>query len=283
MSVHEKLKLVERENDIVPLSHQLALLQVNRSWYYDWVRRGCGELITPDNLVAMNRIDWWYTKHPYFGVRRITEHIRVYDKMIVNHKRIARLMAVMGIEALYQKPDCSKPHPDHAVYPYLLRNISITRPNQVHGVDITYIRLRGGFLYLVAIMDWFSRYVLAWELSDTLDTGFCTATLEKALTIGIPDIHNSDQGSQFTSTEYLDILKHHPIRISMDGRGRAMDNIFTERLWRTVKYEEVYLKEYGSPREARESLTEYFTFYDEERLHQSLGYKTPAHVYFERG
>lgn len=227
----------------------------------------------------MSRIDAWYTEHPYFGVRRITEHLQEFEGVPVNHKHTARLMQIMGIQALYQKRDLSKPHPGNEIYPYLLRDLNIVRPNQVHGVDITYVRLRGSFLYLVAIINWFSRYVLSWQLSDTLDTRFCVEALENSLKIAIPEIHNSDQGSQFTSEDYLGVLKQHPIRISMDGRGRAMDNIFTERLWRTVKYEEVYLKDYQSPREARQSLTEYFDFYNQGRLHQSLGYKTPAEIY----
>lgn len=192
-------------------------------------------------------------------------------------------MQKMGIRAIYQKPDLSKPHPDHEVYPYLLRDLNIVKPNQVHGTDITYIRMHGGFLYLVAIIDWYSRYVLSWGLSDTLNSDFCVDTLTHALQIAVPDIHNSDQGSQFTSADYLGVLKHYPVKISMDGRGRAMDNIFTERLWRTIKYEEVYLQDYQSPREARESLTRYFNFYNQGRLHQSLGYKTPAEIYFRKG
>lgn len=274
---------MEKGNSFVPLCHQLALLQVNRSWYYDWVRRGQGELVDDWDLFLMNRIDAWYTEHPYFGVRRITEHLREFEDIPVNHKHIHSLMQRLGIQALYQKPDFSKPHPDHEIYPYLLGNLNITRPNQVHGVDITYVRLHGGFLYLVAVIDWFSRFVLSWQLSDTLDTGFCVEALESALKIAIPEIHNSDQGSQFTSDDYLGILKQHPIRISMDSRGRAMDNIFTERLWRSVKYEEIYLKDYQSPREARESLTDYFDFYNRGRLHQSLGYKTPSQIYFRKG
>lgn len=282
MSVKDRLKLVEKDNDKIPLSHQLALLQVNRSWYYDWVNTGCGENISAKDIATMNLIDRWYTKYPYFGSRRINAHIREYDGVVVNHKRIERLMRVMGIEAVYPKPDSSKPHPDHKIYPYLLRNLEIIKPNQVHGVDITYIRLKNAFLYLVAIIDWYSRYVLSWELSDSLEVGFCVSALQKSLSIAVPEIHNSDQGSQFTSEEYLDLLRQSGARISMDGRGRAMDNIFTERLWRSVKYEEVYLKDYDSPREARQSLEKYFLFYNNERLHSSLGYKTPAKIYFER-
>lgn len=274
--------MVERENKEIPLSHQLALLQLNRSWYYDWVSTGSGKRVDEKDLIAMNLIDKWYTKYPHFGFRRITEHIRSYDGVLINHKKVRRLMRVMGLEAIYPKPNLSKSSPDHEVYPYLLRNLQIVKPNQVHGVDITYIRLKNTFLYLVAVIDWFSRYVLSWELSDTLETGFCISALERALAIAVPDIHNSDQGSQFTSREYLGVLKRAGARISMDGRGRALDNIFTERLWRSVKYEEVYLKDYDCPREARKSLDQYFHFYNQERLHSSLGYKTPAQIYFER-
>lgn len=231
----------------------------------------------------MDRIDVWYTEHPYFGIKRITKHLQEYEDIPVNHKHIHRLMQKMGIQALYQKPDLSKPHPGHEIYPYLLKGLEITRPNQVHGVDITYVRMRGSFLYLVAIIDWYSRYVLSWGLSDTLNSDFCVNTLADALNIAVPDVHNSDQGSQFTSDDYLGVLKQHPVKISMDGRGRAMDNIFTERLWRTVKYEDVYLQDYQNPREARESLTRYFDFYNQGRLHQSLGYKTPSQIYFRRG
>jgi putative transposase len=230
----------------------------------------------------MEAIDKLYTKRPYFGVRRITDHLEI-PGMRVNHKRIARLMQVMGIEAIHPKPNLSKPNKQHEVYPYLLRGLEITKSNQVWGTDITYIKVNGSWLYLVAILDWYSRYVINWELSDTLEVGFCIANLEKALEIAIPQIHNSDQGVQFTAEDYVGVLKLHPqISISMDGRGRAMDNIFTERLWRTVKYEEVYLQDYSSPRQARQSLTQYFNFYNTERKHQSLGKRTPQAVYFNK-
>lgn len=192
-------------------------------------------------------------------------------------------MKVMGIEAIYPKRNLSQPDTSHARYPYLLRGVAVTHPNHVWGVDITYIRLKKDWLYLVVIMDWYSRYILAWELSDSLSIWFCLNVLKKGLTIGIPEIHNSDQGSQFTSNEYVEILKGYPtIKISMDARGRCFDNIFNERLWRTIKYEEVYLKDYQSPNEAERSLTEYISFYNGERLHQSLQYKTPAEVYFSK-
>jgi putative transposase len=192
-------------------------------------------------------------------------------------------MGIMGIEAIFPKPNLSKPNITHDIYPYLLTDLEISHPNHVWGVDITYIRLKGDWLYLFVVLDWFSRYILSWELSDSLSSDFCCQTLRRALTIGVPDIHNSDQGSQLTAEEYLDILKSHPnIKISMDHKGRCFDNIFTERLWRTVKYEEVYLKDYQSPKEARRSLTEYLKFYNEERFHSSLNYKTPAEIYFEK-
>jgi len=228
----------------------------------------------------MDAIDRLYTKRPYFGVRRITEHLEI-PEMTVNHKRIARLMQVMGIQALYPKPKTSIGNKQHAIYPYLLRGVSIDHPNQVWGTDITYVRVKGTWMYLVVLLDWYSRYVLSWELSDTLCSEFCMEALKNALSVGIPDIHNSDQGSQFTAEEYLAILKAtRTIKISMDGRGRCMDNIFTERLWRTVKYEEVYLKDYQSPKEAQQSLRAYFTFYNEERKHQAHRYQTPEAVYF---
>lgn len=203
--------------------------------------------------------------------------------IMVNHKRVHRLMQIMGIQALYPKPRTSMGDKQHEKYPYLLKGVIARCPNHIWGTDITYVRVKGTWMYLVAILDWFSRYVVSWELSDTLCVEFCIEGLRKALEIAIPEIHNSDQGAQFTAEEYVAILKaYESIRISMDGRGRAMDNIFTERLWRTVKQEEVYLKEYQSPREARMSLREYFTFYNHERKHQSLHYETPETIYFKR-
>ena len=192
-------------------------------------------------------------------------------------------MRLMGIQAIYPKPNLSQNNQPHPVYPYLLKDKVIDKPNQAWGVDITYIRLNKAWLYLVAILDWFSRSVLTWELSDNLEVGFCLEALRKALKIALPDIHNSDQGVQFTSEAYLNILKNHPnIKISMDGRGKAFDNIFIERLWRTLKYEEVYLKDYQTPRQARQSLADYFKFYNQERPHQALDYKTPNEVYFNK-
>ncbi len=231
----------------------------------------------------MDIIDRIYTKCPFYGVRKITWELNETYKMRVNHKRVHRLMRVMGIEAIYPKPVTSKPDISHEVFPYLLKGLTIDAPNQVWGTDITYVKVKGTWLYLVAIIDWFSRYVLSWELSDTLSVDFCVATLKRALEIARPEIHNSDQGSQFTAEEYLAILKAiESIKISMDHKGRCFDNIFTERLWRSVKYEEVYVKDYQTPREARQSLNHYFHFYNYERIHQSLQYKTPAYMYFKK-
>lgn len=232
------------------------------------------------NVALMHRIDQIYTKFPYYGSPKIPAQLK-RDGYRVNHKRIERLMRVMGIQAIYPKPDTSKRHSDHTIYPYLLRKMAITHPNQVWGADITYVRADSTWFYLVAILDWYSRYVMAWRLSRSLTSQFCITALKQALNTAQPHIHNSDQGSQFTSHEYLNALgQHKDIRISMDGRGRCFDNIFNERLWRTVKYEEVYLKDYSSYQEANESLTHYFTSYNTERLHQSLNYQTPAEIYF---
>ena len=229
----------------------------------------------------MKEIDKVYTEFPYYGTRRIAKQLSRELGRKVNRKKIQRLMSIMGIEAIYPKPNLSKPGIGHTIYPYLLRGIKAGHPNHIWGTDITYIPLIKGWMYLVAIIDWFSRYVVSWELSDTLTNDFCIEALERALEINVPDIHNSDQGSQFTSKDYLEILKANPdIKISMDGRGRAFDNIFTERLWRSVKYEEVYVHDYQFPRDARYSLTKYFDTYNNKRLHQSLNYQTPAEVYY---
>jgi putative transposase len=197
----------------------------------------------------------------------------------VNHKRVRRLLRTMGLEAIYAKPWLSQPAEGHTIYPYLLRGVTVSRSNQVWSTDITYVRLQSGFVYLVAVMDWFSRYVLSWAVSITLDAAFCLEALDHALSRGQPEIFNTDQGAQFTSGEFTARLQQGRIRISMDGRGRALDNVFVERLWRTVKYEEVYLRDYQSVWDARQHLARYFAFYNEERLHQALGYRTPAAVY----
>jgi putative transposase len=239
------------------------------SWYY----QPAGE--SPENLALMRAIDEQYLVRPFYGSRRMA------DALGVNRKRVQRLMRLMGIEAIYPKPKTTLRSAAHKIYPYLLRNVKILRPDQVWSTDITYIPMRHGYLYLVAVMDWYSRHVLSWRLSNTMDSQFCLDALEIALSAGRPEIFNSDQGSQFTSTAFTSRLEAAGIAISMDGRGRALDNVFIERLWRSVKYEEVYLKDYVTAWEAEESLAAYFHFYCHQRGHQSLAYQTPAEVYSE--
>jgi len=230
----------------------------------------------------MRMLDEQYTLTPFYGIRRMTAWLRSLGKK-VNHKRVARLLHLMGLETIYPKPRLSVPDAQHKIYPYLLRGVDISRPDQVWSTDITYVRLRAGYVYLVAVMDWFSRYVLSWEVSVSMESEFCISALDRALKTGKPEIFNSDQGSQFTSIDFIRPLKVLGVRISMDGRGRALDNVFVERLWRTVKYEEVYLKDYPTVPLAVDSLREFFRFYNQQRLHQSLGYKTPESVYYSRG
>ena len=230
----------------------------------------------------MNLIDQQYTATPFYGIRRMTAWLRTQGEM-VNHKRVARLMRMMGIEAIYPRPRTTLPAERAHRYPYLLKGLAINAPNMVWSTDITYIRLAGGFVYLVAIIDWFSRYVLSWHLSNTMDVYFCLVALERALAVGQPQIFNSDQGSQFTSEAFTSYLESRNIRISHDGKGRAFDNIFVERLWRSVKYEEVYLKDYQTVAMAIESLGKYFELYNHERLHQALNYQVPASIYFRKG
>src|SRR5580700_3303330 len=225
----------------------------------------------------MRLIDEQYTRTPFYGIRRMRWWLGEQG-YAVNAKRVRRLMRQMGLEAIYPKPRLSVPGLGHKIYPYRLRSLKIDRPDHVWAGDITYIRLRQGFIYLVAVMDWFSRYVLAWEVSVSLETSFCLAALDWALPSGPPDIFNTDQGSQFTSEDFTSRLESHGIEISMDGRGRVSDNIFIERLWRTVKYEEVYLKDYCDVREAGSNLKDYFAFYDHQRPHQALGYPMPAAI-----
>jgi putative transposase len=250
------------------------LTGISRSgWYYK------AEPETAENLRLLRCIDEQYTRTPFYGIRKMTWWLGEQG-YAVNAKRVRRLMRQMGLEAIYRKPRLSVPGPGHRIYPYRLRGLRIDRPNQVWSSDITYIRLRQGFLYLVAVMDWFSRYVLAWEVSVSLETSFCLAALDWALQSGQPDIFNTDQGSQFTSEDFTRRLETQGIDISRDGRGRVSDNIFIERLWRTVKYEEVYLKDYIDVLEAVSNLKSYFGFYNHERPHQALGYQTPAAIYF---
>ncbi len=234
--------------------------------------------VTAAELEIMNRIDKIYTKYPFYGVRKITDEFRKMG-MIYNHKRIWRLMQLMGIQALIPKRNLSKHNKDHHVFPYLLRNIDITETDQVWSTDITYIPMYKGFAYLVAVIDWFSRYVLSWEISNTLDVYFCLNALDKALRSGKPEIFNTDQGSQFTSLSFVNKVLDNNIRLSMDSKGRALDNIFIERLWRSLKYEDIYLKEYRTITELFEGMKNYFYFYNNKRMHQSLKYKTPADIF----
>jgi putative transposase len=252
---------------------QCELLGLARSsYYYEPVPESA------ENLHLMRLLDEQYTRTSFYGTRKMTAwlHTQGYP---INRKRVTRLLRLMGLEAIYPKPRTSVAGPVEQRYPYLLRGMSIDRCNQVWSCDITYIRLQRGFIYLMAVIDWFSRYVLSWEISITLDTSFCLEALERALSVATPEIFNTDQGVQFTSTEFTHRLKTADTRISWDGRGRALDNIFVERLWRSVKYEEVYIKDYQSVSEAVSNLRAYFTFYNHERLHQSLDYRTPAQVY----
>jgi len=255
------------------VNRQCELIGLARSSYYYRQTK-----TDKENNNLMSLIDKQYTKTPFYGERRITDALKSLGYS-VNHKRIGRLMRVMGIEAIYPKPRLSKANRESLKYPYLLRGLSIEWPNQVWSTDITYIALRNGFVYLAAIMDWYSRYVVSWALSNTLDSTFCVEMLEKALKYAKPEIFNSDQGTQFTCEDFTGLLKKHQIKISMDSRGRAYDNIFVERLWRTVKYEEIYLKEYNNVREVKENLLRYFNFYNNDRPHQSLGYKKPKEIY----
>jgi len=249
------------------------LLDISRSsLYYQPVG------ISEEDLTLMKLIDRQYMATPFYGARKITVWLKSQNYG-VNRKRVRRLMRTMRLKAIYRRPRTSKPAPGHKIYPYLLCGMKITRPNQVWAADITYIPMARGFLYLVAIIDWYSRYVLAWRLSNTLDADFCVEALEEALKKGRPDIFNTDQGSQFTGEAFTGLLEQHGARISMDGKGSYNDNLFIERLWRTVKYEEVYLKAYQDGREARIGLDNYFRFYNTERPHQTHGYRTPAEVY----
>jgi putative transposase len=233
----------------------------------------------PEELTLLALLDAEYTRHPFYGSRKMTNYLRDLGHRI-NRKRVQRLMRMLGLAGLAPGPNTSQPHPQHRVYPYLLRGMEIDRPNQVWSADITYMRLPQGFVYLVAVIDWYSRKVLAWRLSNTLESGFCVDCLEQALRgYAAPAIFNSDQGCQFTADTFTAVLKDHGISISMDGRGRALDNIFVERLWRSVKHEDVYLRGYASVPELWIGLTAYFTFYNTERSHQSLGYCTPEEVY----
>jgi putative transposase len=261
--------------DPLPVARQRELLALPRSTFYHIPKP-----VTDEELGLMKLIDRCHLEHPYYGSRRIRDWLEDEGHR-VNRKRVQRLMRTMGLAALYPKRNLSLANQAHKVYPYLLRGLAIDRPNQVWATDVTYIPMARGFVYLVAIMDWYSRRVLSWRVSNTLDTSFCVEALNEAIeTYGAPEIFNTDQGSQFTSEDFTGVLRQHDIRISMDGKGRWVDNVFVERLWRSVKYEEVYLKAYDSIGDARDSLGRYFAFYNTKRRHQSLDRQTPDSVYY---
>ena len=273
LSPRDIVSHINKTSSILPRGVQAELLGISRNSLYYQPRP-----VDPEILLVMNRIDELYTKRPFYGSRKMAKELGY------NRKRIQRLMRQMGIEAIYQKPNLSKNNMPHPVYPYLLKGIVAAHPNHIWGTDITYIRMHQGFLYLTAYLDWFSRFVLSWRLSTTLEIEFVLDAAEEALyKYNAPDIENSDQGTHYTSERHIQLFVSKGTKVSMDGRGRAMDNIFTERLWRSVKYEEVYLKDYATVLEAKEEIRDYFNFYNYERKHQSLNYKTPAEIYFKKG
>jgi putative transposase len=276
MSASNRRAKLDRDHPDLSVRRQCAMLGVARSGAY--------RKPSPANdtdLALMRRIDALHTERPFLGSRRIARMLGE-DGLPINRKRVRRLMRLMGIEALGPKPRTTKPAPGHKIYPYLLRDMTIDRPNQVWAADITYIPIGRGFLYLVAVIDWASRAVLSWRLSNTMDASFCVAVLEEALAqYGRPEIFNTDQGSQFTSADFTGVLSKAGASISMDGRGRGMDNVFIERVWRSLKYEDIYLKGYADGREAKAGIGEYFAFYNERRLHQALGYRAPMAVWRE--
>ena len=274
MSRTDRLKMIARPHPEFSIIEQCALLKVPRSTLYYKP-----EPVSDEELKLMRRIDEIYTKWPFYGSRRLVEELRG-EGHVVNRERVTRLMRLMGIEAIYQKPNTSRKHPSHKIYPYLLKNLTIDRSNQVWCADITYIPMAKGWVYLVAIMDWYSRRVLAWRLSITMETGFCVEALQEALEKhGSPEIFNTDQGVQFTAAAFIETLAARGVRISMDGKGRFLDNIFIERLWRSLNYEEVFIKAYASVAEARRSIGAWLNFYNDERKHQALGYRTPSQIF----
>ncbi len=265
--------MIDRGHKQLSLVRQCALLNISRAWvYYRPVSTRA------EDLELMARMDRQYLKTPFYGSRRMKAWL-LGEGYLVSRSKVRRLMRLMGLEAIYRRPNTSKPAPGHRVYPYLLKGVDVNRVDQVWSADITYIPMAQGFLYLVAIMDWHSRHVLAWKLSNTMDTDFCVTALEAALGKGRPEVFNTDQGAQFTSDAFTQTLRERGIRVSMDGKGRYLDNIFVERLWRSIKYEEVYLKAYQTVAEARVGINAYLEFYNRQRPHQSLGYRTPAEVY----
>lgn len=273
LSHQERVALVEREGSELPLTQQAELLAISRSSLYYQPRQPSTE-----EIAIKHRIDEIYTQCPFYGSRKIAAQLH-REGIVINRKTVQRQMREMGIVAIYPGPNLSRRQHKAHVFPYLLRNLTVRAPNHVWGIDITYIRMQKGWMYLVAVLDWFSRYVISWELDHTLELPFVIEACERALSVATPNIWNSDQGSHFTSPQYQQLLRNAQVQMSMDSKGRALDNIFTERLWRTVKYEEVYVHGYASPKEARQQLSNYFEFYNQKRLHQALDYRTPAEVY----
>lgn len=270
--------MIDSDHPRLSISRQCELIHLPRASYYRVIGIEMNTE-TPENLEFMRLIDKEYTNHPFYGSRNLCSYLRRLGH-VVNRKRIQRLMRLMGLVSVAPKPNTSKRNKVHKIYPYLLRNLVIDCPNQVWCTDITYVRMQGGFVYLVAIMDCYSRKVLAWEISNTMEDDFCISALESAIRLhGVPGMFNTDQGSQFTSVDFIAVLNQNEIKISMDGKGRWMDNVFIERLWRSVKYEDIYLKEYRTVLALRHGLSEYFRFYNKERPHQSFDSYTPAEVY----
>lgn len=278
MSYPQRVSLIDPAQDALSIRQQVKLLEISRSSVY--YEPG----VDPEDVRLMHAIDKIYTDKPFYGSRRMRWALANVHHIHIGRDQVRRLMRRMGLEAIYPKPKRFLSAPDAMAqkYPYLLRNLAVTHPNHVWGTDITYVRLAKNFCYLVALMDWYSRYVIAWQLSPVLEIDFCLENLERAFGNAVPEIHNSDQGSHFTSPQYTKLLQEKNVQISMDGRGRCMDNIFTERLWRSVKYEDIYIHSYENFREAHKGLSAYFAFYNTQRPHQSLQYRTPAAMYFKK-
>ena len=276
VALEEKRRLIVPGDPDFSIEKQCNLIELSRSSYY---HTPCS--VSPFHLVVMHAMDKLYTEHPHYGKRSMSANLKNMG-LNVGVDLACTLMKKMGIEAIYQKPNLSKPNITHKIYPYILRGVKIQRVNQVWSTDITYIRMRNGFMYLTAIIDWYSRYVITWRLSNSLDGLFCREVLLDALKINRPEIFNTDQGAQYTSLEFIEILLNHGIQISMDGKGRAIDNVFIERLWKSIKYEDIYLRDYCDPVELYTGIGEYFSFYNTKRLHSSLDYNPPAMVYYAK-
>lgn len=276
MTTADRRALIDRSHQDLSIARQAELLDISRSSVY------YQPIVDAEDILVMEAIDRIYTAYPFLGSRKMRLALQDYDHIYIGRDHVRRLYREMGIEAIYpRKNNLSEPHPEHRKFPYLLSGLNIIRPNQVWGSDITYVKILGGWAYLIAIIDWHSRYVIAWTLAPTLEKEYVTETYERALKIAIPEYSNSDQGSQYTTDDLIELLLSKDIKISMDGRGRCMDNIFTERLWRTVKYENIYPMNYESFREAESGLKKYFQFYNHERRHQGLQYRIPVEVYLK--